>query len=79
MSQLYLPSFFVHALSAILIPYMQIIIRNHGFSHGATGMLLGLYEAVGIVGPFVIAGWADRSGRYRSVLLLVPPVFVTAE
>lgn len=71
MSQLYLPSFFVHALSAILIPYMQIIIRNHGFSHGATGMLLGLYEAVGIVGPFVIAGWADRSGRYRSVLLLV--------
>ena len=71
MLQLYLPSFFVHALSAILIPYMQIIIRNHGFSHGSTGMLLGLYEAVGIIGPFVIAGWADRSGRYRSCLLLI--------
>lgn len=68
MSLLYLPSFFVHAISAILVPYLQIIIRNHGFTHGTTGILLGVYEAVGIVGPFVIADWADRTGRYRLVL-----------
>ena len=71
MSQLYLPAFFVHTLSAILLPYLQIILRNHGFSHGSTGMLLGLFEAVGIISPFVIAQAADRTGKYRRVLILV--------
>jgi PPP family 3-phenylpropionic acid transporter len=61
MSQLYLPAFFVHTISAILVPYLQIIIRNHGYSHASIGVILGLFEAVGIISPFILADWADRT------------------
>jgi len=71
MLQLYLPSFFVHTLSAIMMPYLQIIIRNHGYSHASIGILLGLFEAVGIVSPFILADWSDRTGRPRLVLILI--------
>lgn len=71
MSQLYLPAFFVHTISAILVPYLQIIIRNHGYSHASIGVLLGLFEAVGIISPFILADWADRTGKPRMVLLII--------
>ncbi|MDD3365805.1 MAG: MFS transporter [Sphaerochaetaceae bacterium] len=71
MLQLYLPSFFVHTISAIMVPYLQIIIRNHGYSLASIGMLLGLFETVGIVSPFILANSADQTGRPRLVLILI--------
>ncbi len=53
------------------MPYLQIIIRNHGYSHASIGILLGLFEAVGIVSPFILADWSDRTGRPRLVLIFI--------
>jgi MFS family permease len=50
---------FVH-----LVPYAE----DHGLSHGAAVLMLGLFGAGSIVGRFALGGFADRMGRRRSVI-----------
>jgi len=70
MLAMYFSFFTIQAISSLLAPYLPIILYNNGFSPTTIGFLLGLYECSGIVGPFVIAVWSDRSENPRLVLLV---------
>jgi MFS transporter, PPP family, 3-phenylpropionic acid transporter len=57
------------AIYGVSTPYLQLLVRGLGYGPAAVGVLLGLFEIVGIAGPLVIARRADASGRYRPSLL----------
>ncbi len=52
-----------------LTPYLQIILRRLGYSPTGVGLLLGLFELVGIAGPIVLARKADAMGRFNPFLV----------
>lgn len=53
-----------------LQPYLPLLFRARGLSPSLTGILLGVFEAAGIAGPFVFGYAADRWGRYKPGLLV---------
>lgn len=56
---------------AVSVPYLQVLLREQGFSSSEIGLLLGFFEVTGIIGP-LIAGWAaDKIGRYRFLILIL--------
>jgi len=56
---------------ATVVPYLQQILKMHGFSASEIGFLLGVFEVMGVFGPLLIGWFADRIGKYRSVLLVL--------
>jgi PPP family 3-phenylpropionic acid transporter len=54
----------------VITPYLVILIRDYGFNHSVLGILLALCEAMAIASPFVMSFFADRSRRYRPVILI---------
>lgn len=70
MLPLYFSFFTFQAINAVVNPYLQVLLRNAGYSYEMIGVLYALYEAFGIIGPLVIGIVADRTGRYRSAMLL---------
>ncbi len=52
-----------------LTPYLQVILRRLGYSPTGVGLLLGLFELVGIAGPIVLARKADTMGRFNPFLV----------
>ena len=61
--------FFTYTVSS-LQPYLPLLFRARGLSPSLTGILLGVFEAAGIAGPFVFGYAADRWGRYKPGLLI---------
>jgi len=70
MFQLYLSFFFVYSIFAIVNPYLQVLLRNSGYSYEAVGLLLGLFEVAGIVGPLVVGRIVDKTGRLKDTVLV---------
>jgi PPP family 3-phenylpropionic acid transporter len=70
MRALYLSFFFVHAIFSLVNPYLQIILRNCGYSYQAIGILLALFEGTGILGPLLMGAWADKTQRFRDAVLI---------
>jgi len=56
---------------ATIVPYLQQILKMHGFSASEIGFLLGVFEITGVFGPLLIGWFADRIGKYRSILLVL--------
>jgi len=56
---------------ATVVPYLQQILKMHGFSASEIGFLLGVFEVTGVFGPLLIGWFADRIGKYRSILLVL--------
>ncbi len=63
--------FIFFAAMATVIPYLQQILKMHGFSASEIGFLLGVFEITGVFGPLLIGWFADRIGKYKSVLLVL--------
>lgn len=61
--------FMFFAIYGIASPYLQVILRRIGYSNVSVGMLLGLFELIGIAGPIVLARKADASGRFNPFLV----------
>ena len=61
--------FMFFAIYGIASPYLQVILRRIGYSNASVGMLLGLFELIGIAGPIVLARKADASGRFNPFLV----------
>lgn len=55
---------------AALQPYLPLLLRAQGLSPSLTGILLGVFEAAGMGGPFIFGSAADRWGRYKPGLIL---------
>ncbi|MDY0287778.1 MAG: MFS transporter [Sphaerochaeta sp.] len=70
MLQLYISFFFVYSIFAIVNPYLQVLLRNSGYSYEAVGVLLGIFEVAGIVGPLVVGRIVDRTGRLKDTVLI---------
>jgi PPP family 3-phenylpropionic acid transporter len=55
---------------AVISPYLSVLVRGLGYSPSIVGLLLGIFEAAGIAGPFVFGWLVDRWGRYKPGLLI---------
>jgi MFS transporter, PPP family, 3-phenylpropionic acid transporter len=67
--------FFVSISFAILSPYLQLFLKARGLPPSRIGILLGVMELAGIVGPMLLCRLADARAAYRGLLaacLLVP-------
>ncbi len=60
--------FFFFAIYGIASPYLPIILRKIGYSPVYVGLLLGLFELMGIAGPIILARKADALGRFNPFL-----------
>ncbi|MCL1815277.1 MAG: MFS transporter [Treponema sp.] len=59
---------FSSAIYAVITPFLSILLRDLGYSIFQVGILLVIFEAAGIAGPFLFGRWADRKGNYRLLL-----------
>jgi PPP family 3-phenylpropionic acid transporter len=55
---------------AVITPYLSIMVRNLGYSPFWVGILLGIFEGSAIAGPFFFGYWADKTGNFRSPLIV---------
>ena len=60
--------FFLFAVYAAAIPYLQLFLKALGFRVSSIGILIGIFEIAGIAGPLLSAKLADSSGRFRLIL-----------
>jgi PPP family 3-phenylpropionic acid transporter len=67
-SRFALTYFALFAIYGISSPYLQILLRGLGYGPAAVGIFLGLFEVVGIAGPYLISKGVDRSGTFRPAL-----------
>jgi PPP family 3-phenylpropionic acid transporter len=66
-----LPAFMsMYMTIGVISPYLAILVRGLGYSPSVVGLLLGVFEAAGIAGPFVLGRLVDRWGRYKPGLLI---------
>ena len=70
MVSLYASFFFVFGIMAVVNPYLQVMIRNLGYSHDVVGFLLAVFETAGIVGPLLVARHVDKHGSDKNTILL---------
>jgi PPP family 3-phenylpropionic acid transporter len=60
----------IYMAIGVISPYISILVRGLGYSPSTVGLLLGVFEAAGIAGPFVLGRLVDRWGRYKPGLLI---------
>lgn len=60
--------FLMFGIYGVISPYLQIMLRNLGYSTAAVGAYLGYFEIAGLTGSIFIARAADAAGRYRGTL-----------
>ncbi|MCL1813044.1 MAG: MFS transporter [Treponema sp.] len=67
----FIPSFFFSSVAyAVITPFLALMVRDLGYNTIMVGILLGIFEGAGIAGPLVFGYWADRSRKYRMLLIL---------
>jgi PPP family 3-phenylpropionic acid transporter len=47
--------------NGVITPYLQILLRRHGYGPAAVGLLIALFETVGIFGPIAVTLRAESS------------------
>lgn len=70
MYRYYLLEVLTQVAIAAYSPYIQIILRNKGFSYSLVGVMIAVGQAAAIVGPLVISSLTDRTGRTKPFLVL---------
>ncbi|MGE4454083.1 MAG: MFS transporter [Sphaerochaeta sp.] len=69
MIRLYASFFLVYSIMAVVNPYLQVMIRNLGYTHDMVGFLLAVFETAGIVGPMLVARYVDTRGSSKTTIL----------
>jgi PPP family 3-phenylpropionic acid transporter len=72
------PFFFFYIVFAVISPYIAILFRGLGYSPVIIGILLGVFEGAGVVGPFIFGHFADKIGRYKPGLLITNALVLAA-
>ncbi len=70
MLKYYVLEIFVQVAIASYAPYVQIVLRNKGYSYSLTGVIIALGQASAIVGPLLISSLTDRRGKTKPYLIL---------
>ena len=59
----------MYSIYAIVNPFLQVMLRNKGYSYEIVGVLLSLFEIAGIAGPLLVARHVDKRGNMKAVVL----------
>ncbi len=70
MYRYYLLAVLTQVAIAAYAPYIQIILRNKGYSYSLVGVIIAVGQAAAILGPLVISSLTDRTGRTKPFLVL---------
>ena len=70
MYRYYLLAVLTQVAIAAYAPYIQIILRNKGYSYSLVGVIIAVGQAAAIVGPLLISSLTDRTGRTKLFLVL---------
>ncbi len=72
--------FFYNASLGIMTPFLQLFLKGKGYSASLIGVMLGVYELAGVLGPIALGALGDRTGHFRRIMsgsiLLVVGLFV---
>ncbi|MDR2142852.1 MAG: MFS transporter [Treponema sp.] len=63
----YVTSFFAYGA---ITPFLPLLVRDLGYSALFVGILLGVFEGAGIAGPFAFGFAADRTGNYKTPIVI---------
>lgn len=63
-------AFLTEALAAAISPYLQIMLRNKGYSHSLVGVIIAVSQIAGLFFPLINGAKIDRNGRYKTRLFL---------
>jgi len=67
----FIPSYILTFIAfAVVTPYLSIMVRDLGYSPVWVGILLGIFEGSAIAGPFFFGYWADKTGNFRSPMIV---------
>lgn len=70
MKSLYVFSPLAQAILGAVAPYLQIMLRNSGYSHTVVGTIMGAGLFLSVLGPLVLSYISQRTGKPRLVLNL---------
>ena len=70
MYRYYLLAVLTQVAIAAYAPYIQIILRNKGYSYSLVGVIIAVGQAAAIVGPLLISSLTDRTGRTKPFLVI---------
>ena len=70
----YILEIFVQIAIASYAPYVQIALRNKGYSHGLTGLIIALGQVAAIIGPLLISTATERRGKTKPYLIIAAAV-----
>jgi PPP family 3-phenylpropionic acid transporter len=79
-----LPAFLTtYMIFAVISPFLPLLVRGLGYSPATVGILLGVVEGSGIIGPFILGQLTDKWGIYKpglivAVLLMMLPAIPLA-
>lgn len=71
MYKCYLLMMFAQVAISSYAPYLQIIMRNKGYSYSLCGSIIALAQAMAIVVPLLVSSLSDKTGRTKPFLLTV--------
>jgi PPP family 3-phenylpropionic acid transporter len=67
----FIPSYILTFIAfAVVTPYLSIMVHDLGYSPVWVGILLGIFEGAAIAGPFFFGYWADKTGNFRSPMIV---------
>lgn len=84
MTRLFFFSFITQTITGAVGPYLQLMLRNNGYSHTFVGIVIAIGMFFSIFGPLVLGKISQKSGKPRiiiifevvfTVLLFIPVLF----
>lgn len=70
MFRYYLLAVLTQTAVAAYAPYVQIVLRNKGYSYSLVGIIIAVGQAAAIVGPLIISSLSDRAGKTKRFIVL---------
>ena len=77
-SRLILLCIFNQATTAAVSPYVQIILRNKGYSHSIVGLILAFGQIATVIIPMLIGMLSDRTRRTKPIIIVLAMVSCVA-
>ena len=70
-SRLFFLCIFNQATTAALSPYVQIMLRNKGYSHSVVGLILAFGQIATVIIPMLIGMLSDRTRRTKPIIIIL--------
>lgn len=70
MFRYYLLAVLTQTAVAAYAPYVQIVLRNKGYSYSLVGIIIAVGQAAAIIGPLIISTLSDRAGKTKRFIVL---------